>query len=137
MEYKEDVLCFEDYYKLRKSVGWSLLPKEQMQKALNNSLYTISAVDGTQTVGMGRLIGDGMYYMIVDIVVCPACQNKGIGTEIINMLIGYAKNETPIGGRSSIQLIAEKGKEGFYEKMGFKLIPHDYCGSGMRKIIHK
>lgn len=41
-----------------------------------------------------------------------------------------------IGGRVSIQLIAEKGKEGFYEKMGFKKIPHENCGSGMRKVIY-
>lgn len=53
------------------------------------------------------------------------------------MLIEYVRNRTTIGGRSSIQLIAEKGKEEFYEKAGFKRIPHDYCGSGMRKVIHK
>ena len=29
----------------------------------------------------------------------------------------------------------EKGKETFYQKMGFKLIPHDYCGSCMRKVF--
>ncbi len=31
----------------------------------------------------------------------------------------------PIGGRASIQLISEVGKEDFYLKQGFKLIPHD------------
>ena len=137
MKYKENVLCYEDYCKLRESVDWLLFSKEQMEKAINNSSYTIIAVDDNQTVGMGRLIGDGMYYIIADIVVCPAYQNKGIGTNITKMLIEYVENETPTGGRSSIQLIAEKGKESFYEKMGFKLIPHDYCGSGMRKVIHK
>ena len=136
-EYKERALCFEDYCTLRESVGWPIPAKEQMHKALKSSLYTIIAVDNGQTVGMGRLIGDGMYYVIVDIVVSPAYQGKGIGTNIINMPTGYVEKETPVGGRSSIQLIAEKGKEGFYEKMGFKLIPHDYCGSGMRRIIHK
>lgn len=25
----------------------------------------------------------------------------------------------------------------FYEKPGFKLIPHDYCGYGMRKVVCK
>ena len=45
--------------------------------------------------------------------------------------------ETPVGGRSSIQLIAEKGKESFYEKLGFKSIPHEFCGSAMRKVIRK
>lgn len=137
MEYRENVLCFEDYCKLRESVGWLLFSNEQMQKALNNSLYTVIALDNKKTVGMGRLAGDGMYYMIIDIVVYPAFQKRGIGRNITNMLIEYVRNETPVGGRSSIQLIAEKGKEDFYEKLGFKQIPHNYCGSGMRKVIHK
>ena len=85
MEYKENVLCFEDYCRLRESVHWLLFSKEQMQEALNNSLYTVTVVDENQTIGMGRLIGDGMYYMIVDIVVHPAYQKKGIGTNITNM----------------------------------------------------
>ncbi|WP_300804153.1 GNAT family N-acetyltransferase [uncultured Acetatifactor sp.] len=111
--------------------------KEQTQKALDNSLYTIIAVDDDQTIGMGRLIGDGVYYMIADIVVHPNHQRQGVGNKIVNMIIEYVEKATPIGGRSSIQLIAVKGKEAFYEKMGFKIIPHEFCGSGMRKVIHK
>ncbi len=137
MNYKENALCYEDYCNLRESVGWLLLSKEQTENALRNSLYTVIAVDNNKVTGMGRLVGDGMYYMIADIVVCPSCQKRGIGTKITKMLIDYVDSKTPIGGRSSIQLIAEKGKEPFYEKVGFKLIPHDYCGSGMRKVIHK
>ena len=137
MEYKENMLCYEDYYRLRKCVEWSNFSAEQAQKALNNSLYTVIAVENNQPVGMGRLIGDSMYYLIVDIIVHPTYQKNGVGSKIVNMLIKYVYDVTPVGGRSSIQLIAEKGKEAFYEKMGFKLIPHDFCGSGMRKIIHK
>lgn len=137
MEYKENVLCYEDYCNLRKSVGWLLFSKEQIKNALCNSLYTVIAVENNKIIGMGRLIGDGMYYMIADIVVCPSHQKKGIGTNITNMLIDYVDSKTPIGGRSSILLVAEKEKELFYEKLGFKRIPHDYCGSGMRKVIHK
>ena len=105
--------------------------------ALMNSLYTVIAVKDSQTVGMGRLTGDGMYYMIVDIVVQPNYQKQRIGTKIVNMIIEFVDKETPSGGRSSIQLIAEKGKETFYEKIGFKIIPHEFCGSGMRKVIRK
>lgn len=137
MEYKENMLCYKDYCELRESVGWALFSKEKTQKALANSLYTVIAVQDSQTVGMGRLIGDGVYYTIVDIVVQPSAQKQGIGNKIINMIIEYVDKETPIGGRSSIQLIAEKGKETFYEKIGFKLIPHEFCGSGMRKVIRK
>lgn len=137
MEYKENVLCYEDYCALRESVDWLLFSKEQTQKALSNTLYTVIAVEDNQTVGMGRLIGDGMYYMIVDIVVKPNYQKQGIGNKIVNMLVEYVDRATPVGGRSSIQLIAEKGKETFYEKIGFKIIPHEFCGSGMRKVIRR
>lgn len=41
------------------------------------------------------------------------------------------------GDRSSIQLIAEKEKEGLSEKLGFHNIPHEFCGSAMRKVIRK
>lgn len=137
MEYKENVLCYEDYCKLRESVEWLLFSKEQTQKALNSSIYTIIAVDDNETIGMGRLIGDGMYYMIADIVVQSNYQKQGIGKKIISMIIEYIDRTIPIGGRCSIQLIAEKGKETFYEKIGFKIIPHEFCGSGMRRVIRK
>ena len=137
MEYKENALYYEDYCKLRESVEWLPYSKEQTQKALDNSIYTVIAVDNNHTIGMGRLIGDGVYYLIADIVVHPNYQKQGVGNKIVNMIIEYVDKTTPIGGRSSIQLIAVKGKEAFYEKMGFKIIPHEFCGSGMRKVIHK
>ena len=137
MIYRENTLSYDDYYRLRESVAWLNFSREQTEKALNNSLYTVIAEDDGKDVGMGRMTGDGLYYLIVDIVVQPDHQKKGIGSTIIDMMIDYVDRETPIGGRSSVQLTAEKGKETFYEKRGFKLIPHEHCGSGMRKIIRK
>lgn len=137
MEYKENALSCEDYLRLRESVGWLNFSKEQSKKALENSLYTVAAAECGKIIGMGRLIGDGMYYIIADVVVHPTYQNKGIGREILQRLIAFVDRETPTGGRSSIQLIAEKGKEAFYQKVGFRLIPHEYCGSGMRRVIRK
>ncbi len=137
MIYRENTLSYDDYYRLRESVAWLNFSREQTEKALNNSLYTVIAEDDGKVVGMGRMTGDGLYYLIVSIVVQPDHQKKGIGSTIIDMMIDYVDKETPIGGRSSVQLTAEKGKETFYEKRGFKLIPHEHCGSGMRKIIRK
>lgn len=137
MEYKENILSYADYFRLRESVGWKNFSKTQAQTALKNSLYIVSAVENKETVAMGRLIGDGQYYMIVDVIVHPNFQGQKIGTAILTMLLQYVDNHTPIGGRSSIHLIAEIGKEPFYETFGFKKIPHEFCGSGMRKIIHK
>ena len=137
MEYKENDLRYEDYCSLRESVGWLNFSKAQTEKALAHSLYTVTAVENGNTIGMGRLVGDGLYFVVVDIVVRPAYQNSGIGREILNRILEYVNKQTPVGGRSSVQLIAAKGKETFYEKLGFKVIPHDFCGSGMRKVIQK
>lgn len=113
------------------------LPRTKIENSIINSLYTVTVFDGNCVIGMGRIIGDGIYYIIVDVVVNPDYQRKGIGSNIIKMLVDYVDKETPIDSRSSIQLISEKGKEKFYEQFGFKKIPHEFCGSGMRKVIRK
>lgn len=137
MEYIENKLSYEEYIFLRESVGWRVFAEEQARKAVDSSIYNITVMENSHTIAMGRLIGDGMYYMVVDIVVRPEYQHKGIGSQILAMIVKYIDANTPIGGRSSVQLIAEKGKEDFYIKRGFKLIPHEYCGSGMRRVIKK
>jgi len=128
MEYKARQLTYEEYISLRSSVGWNNFAEEQIRKCICNSLYTIVVEDNNQAVAMGRLIGDGMYYIVADVVVRPEYQNQGVGGKIIDTLINYVDKNTPVGGRTSIQLIAEKGKEAFYIKKGFKIIPHEYCG---------
>ena len=137
MEYRENCLTYEEYVTLRNSVGWKNFSDEQVSHSLNNSVYDITVVENGKTIAMGRLIGDGLYYLIVDIVVNPEFQGKGIGSKIIDILLAYVDDSTPVGGRTSVQLISERGKEDFYLKKGFKCIPHEFCGSGMRKIINK
>lgn len=137
MEYRENCLTYQEYISLRNSVGWNNFAEEQVSKSISNSLYNITVMDDGKTIAMGRLIGDGIYYLIVDIVVRPEFQGKGIGSKIIDLLLAYIDAKTPIEGRSSVQLISEPGKEAFYIKRGFKRIPHEFCGSGMRKIIRK
>lgn len=137
MEYRENKLTYQDYISLRSSVGWSNFAEEQVSKSIENSLYSVTAMNNKEAVAMGRLLGDGLYYMIVDVVVKPEYQGIGIGSKIIDMLLAYVDKGTPNGGWSSVQLIAEPGKEDFYIKKGFKLIPHEFCGSGMRKVIKK
>lgn len=137
MEYRENGLTYEEYIALRDSVGWYNLAEEQVSKSIKNSIYDIVVEDNGQAIAMGRLIGDGIYFLIADIVVKPEYQGKGVESKVIDKLLSYVDTNTPIGGRSSVQLIAEKGKEEFYIKKGFKLIPHEFCGSGMRKIIKK
>lgn len=137
MEYHENNLTYQEYVSLRSSVGWNNFAKEYVSESICRAILNITVTDDKETIAMGRLIGDGIYYLIVDVVVVPEFQGHGIGSAIIDMLLKYVEEHTPIGGRASVQLIAEKGKEDFYINRGFKLIPHEFCGSGMRKIIRK
>lgn len=137
MEYMENQLSYEEYVTLRSAVGWNNFFEEQTRKSIANSLYIVTVKENNQTIAMGRLIGDGMYYLIVDVMVVPEYQHQGVGSNVVDKLLEYVEQEMPDGGRSSVQLIAEKGKENFYLKKGFKLIPHENCGSGMRKVIRK
>ncbi len=137
LEYIENSLTYQEYISLRSSVGWNNIAKEQIIQSLSRSTYDIKVMNENRTIAMGRMIGDGMYYLIVDIVVRPEFQENGIGSTIIDLLLKYVDENTPIGGRSSVQLIAEQGKETFYIKKGFKLIPNEFYASGMRKVIRK
>ena len=137
MEYRENCLNLDDYRSLRESVGWKNFSKEQASVSIGNSIYDVTVVEDDTAIAMGRLIGDGLYYLIVDAVVRPEFQGKGIGSRIIDMLLEYVDSKLPEGGRASVQLISEKGKEEFYIRKGFKIIPHEFCGSGIRKVVRK
>ena len=134
---KENQLNYETYYTLRKSVGWNNWSKEQAEKALENSYYPIVIFYNDNAIGMGRVVGDGIYFTIVDIVVRPEYQGRKIGTTIMNSILEYIEKNMCEGSRVSVQLLAEVGKEQFYIKQGFKLVPHEYCGPALRKIIYK
>ena len=55
----ENSLNLETYLSLRASVGWKLLKDSQAEKALENSLLTLTAYIDDKPVGMGRIVGDG------------------------------------------------------------------------------
>ena len=134
---KENQLNYETYYTLRESVEWNNWSKEQAKNALKNSYYTVVIYDKEKAIGMGRVVGDGIYFTIVDIVVRPEYQGRKIGTTIMNSILEYIEKNMCEGSRVSVQLLAEVGKEQFYIKQGFKLVPHEYCGPALRKIIYK
>ena len=133
--YEENALQRADYARLRASVGWLPFPDAQTDAALSSSLYDVVAVEDGQVVGMVRLIGDGIYNTVVDVVVEPEHQGGGVGRTLVSMVLQFARKTVPAGGRTSLQLIAATGKEGFYKKFGFEELPCAHTGAGMKFVI--
>ncbi len=138
MEIKiENDLSVDEYNNLRNTIGWDTKDIEVVQKAIKNSVIVKKATSESKTIGMARVIGDGIYYLIVDVLVDPKYQKNGIGKKLIDEIVKEVENKTKKGQKCSINLVSISGKEEFYEKCGFKKIPFDYTGHGMIKRIEK
>ncbi len=138
MEYKiENNLNVQEYNLLRKSVGWDSKDINLVEEAIKSSIIIKKVTINNSTIGMARAIGDGIYYFIVDVVVDPKYQKKGIGKMLIESIVRDVENRTNDGQKCSINLVSMKGKEEFYEKCGFRKISFDYTGYGMIRRIEK
>lgn len=127
----DDALLAEDFIRLKLATGFINRPLNQVEDALKNGLFNVSAIYNGKVIGMGRLIGDGaMYWYLQDIIILPEYQRKGIGKSIVNRLIEHIENTAIPNTCIEVSLSAVKGKEAFYEKLGFSL-----GSSGMTKRI--
>jgi ribosomal protein S18 acetylase RimI-like enzyme len=118
----------DDYLLLRKYVNWPHISKDNAEKALRNDLFSVHVTDDNETVGIGRVIGDGsIYYYIQDLIVRPDYQRRGIGSQILHELLKYTKSHA--SPNAFIGLIAADGAVGFYELHGF--LSRNSSGPGM------
>ncbi|MBD5116043.1 MAG: GNAT family N-acetyltransferase [Ruminococcaceae bacterium] len=132
----ENELSADLFYELYISVGWEPPLKEQIAVALNNTIAAFTVYDDNNPVAMARLIGDGgMSYYIKDFAVIPTEQKKGIGTMLMKHIENYIIKNLKPNWAVSLELISSKGKEPFYEKMGFEARPCEWDGAGMFKMV--
>lgn len=130
-----DSIEVKDYNKLRNEVGWDELPKQQAQTGLDNSRYVISCRVEDITVGTARVIWDGGYIaFIADVMVSPKYQSKGIGMELVHRLMNCLDSQMKSGWSIMVVLVAAKGKEGFYKRLGFIERPNETLGAGMSQL---
>ena len=140
VRYEKNAMTGEMLANMRNLAGWGNTSIFKAETALKNTPFSITAFDDDRLVGIGRIIGDGaLIWYIQDVIVLPEYQGKGIGTAIMNYLIEYAKSNSIPNEGFTIGLMAAKGKEVFYEKLGFHIRPNEqneHEGSGMVIFIN-
>ena len=129
LQYKTDLPDSDQYFSLFESTGWNnkyLLSKEEIYSTLSKSFFNVSVYHLGKLVGFGRVISDGILHaMIYEMIIYPEYQGKGIGKEILNLLVKRCQ----ASNIRDIQLFCAKGKRKFYEEFGFVVRPDD--GPGM------
>lgn len=125
----EEHITIEEFLEVIESVGFKTYSKDQVEKALNNTMYMVKAIVDGKIAGIGRVVGD---YSIVcclsDICVKPEYQGKGIGLKIVTKLKEMIEDGVKEGEKIQIELTPTAGNEPFYQKAGFKYKPDKITG---------
>lgn len=128
----------QEYNQLRMAVGWYELTQRQAREGLAHTTFVACARVNGVCVAMGRILFDyGYTAYLGDVAVLPAWQGRGIGRRIVENLCQAVLDAAQPGETIMFFLGAAKGKEPFYEKLGFETSPSDTAGSGMRKTVTK
>jgi GNAT superfamily N-acetyltransferase len=88
-------------------------------ESLRESRCAFVAVSEGETVGMGRIVGDGaIYFYVQDVAVLRAYQGRGIGSQILTALVGWVARNAP--EKAFVGLFTVPGTEPFYRGFGFE-----------------
>lgn len=115
----EKVPTPKEYMYLRKAANMAPRDLESAKKGLGNELFSVMLIDKEkkETIGMGRVIGDGgTVFQICDMAVISTYQKKGGGKMIMDALMTFIEEQDI--DRAYVNLIADV--DNFYEKWGFK-----------------
>ena len=120
----------KEFNELFNSVGWGSREDSKIDKHRLNSDFAICIYEYNTIVAMARVVGDGSYYTVYDVVVKKEHQGKGYGNILMQEIIKWYK--TIEDDDTYLYLGASFGMEKFYEKFGFKSRPYDHIGAGMK-----
>ncbi len=123
----------EDYCRLRVVAGLSPRSAAAAAAGLPNTVVGLVVKYADVAVGMGRVIGDGLFYQVVDIAVEPGHQRHGLGKAIIEGLMDALKRKAP--AEAYVSLMADGQAHGLYQEFGFK--PTAPTSIGMAQWIGK
>ena len=123
----------EEFNELFASVGWGNRDNDKINKHRENSCFSVCIYNNDKIIGMARIVGDGSYYTVFDVVTRNDYQGKGIGKTLMSEIVNWYKSIED--DDTYLYLGASLGKEGFYEKFGFKSRPYGHIGAGMKYDI--
>jgi GNAT superfamily N-acetyltransferase len=123
----ERIPTVDEYNRIRQEAGLRIKNPEAVKRGLPRSLFSICIEYQGNTVGIGRVIGDGgLCFDLVDIAVIPDHQGKGLGKTIMDSLMNYVRtNALP---SAFVALMTEAKMISFYEKYGFAVRGPDRPG---------
>ena len=122
-------ITVDEFLEMIESVGWKTYTREQIIKALDNTMYMVKATVDGKLAGIGRVVGDySIVCILSDICVKPEFQKLGIGLKITKELKRLIEENVNEGEKIQIELTPTAGNEVFYQKAGFKYKPEKITG---------
>jgi ribosomal protein S18 acetylase RimI-like enzyme len=115
IETDDQKVQWERVVDLFRAVGWRERDAEEVRRAFARSSFKAFAFEDGELVGFGRTVDDGRFYAsIVDVVVAPNQQGRGVGRAIVEKL------QRLLDGYSMVTLTASLEVQGFYRRLGWQ-----------------
>ena len=112
------ILPMDAVLALYEDAGWSAYTRnpEQLMRALEGSLLTVTAWQGESLVGLVRAVGDGETILYIqDILVLKTHRRQAIGRSLLSRLLDQFEHV-----RQKVLLTDDTPEtRGFYKAMGF------------------
>lgn len=121
----------EEIISLYSDAGWAAYTKvpETLRKGFENSLLVLAAYEGSDLLGIIRVVGDGYTVVFVqDILVYKQSQRKGVGTALLKAVISRYPNVR------QIELVTDNTEKtiAFYRSAGFRELSEIGCCGFMK-----
>ena len=121
----------EEILRLYASVGWTAYTEqpEALRRGFDSSLLTLAAYEGSELLGLIRVVGDGQTIVFVqDLLVFPEYQRKGIGSALLRAVLKRYENVRQI----MLATDDTPKTKAFYRSMGFRELSEIGCCGFMR-----
>src|SRR3989344_6781679 len=103
IEYREGIeVDTQKLDALWKAIGWIPRGNDKWREVLSKSYFFVTAWDGAELIGTGRILDDGIMCMFYDIGVHRNFRRTGVGSKIMETLIARIRDK----GYASIGLFA-------------------------------